>query len=294
MKNNIETIKCIICGNDNTETIKKGIDNQEFVNLVICKNCGLAYLNPRWNKQTYSDYYKSKYDEKYRSNADSIKIPPINPIIERFKEHKNLFEKQLNVLDIGCGNGENLIAIKSKYSKASLFGIEPSLNAKQILAKNDIRFIATDADMDWENAYNEYFDIVIMRHVLEHFLNPVAILQKVYKTLKKDGILYIAVPNNLNRNRLKGWARIPHTYYFNKYSLKNILNITGFDTVSIVEGDEFNKHEIFVIAYPSKEKIESIHNVEYYIEQKEVFLHVLKKEKRIIYKLKKLLLKLTH
>ncbi|MEL6851338.1 MAG: hypothetical protein AAFP92_22645, partial [Bacteroidota bacterium] len=36
------------------------------LHLAICKNCGLSYLNPRWNKDRYLKYYAQEYDTHYR------------------------------------------------------------------------------------------------------------------------------------------------------------------------------------------------------------------------------------
>ena len=40
------------------------------------------------------------------------------------------------------------------------------------------------------------FDIIILRHVLEHTTNPLNIIKKLNISLKKNGFFYIEIPNH--------------------------------------------------------------------------------------------------
>ena len=97
---------------------------------------------------------------------------------------------------------------------------QSSISACEILQKNGIRIISNDADSNWDENFKNFFDVIILRHVLEHFLDPSSILKKIYNTLNNRGTIYVAVPNNLLLTRQKGWLRIAHTYYFNRFSFK--------------------------------------------------------------------------
>ena len=86
-----------------------------------------------------------------------------------------------------------------------------------------------------------------MRHVLEHFLDPGAVLSKVRKVLKPDGVLYVAVPNA----KKPGWPllasffRVVHVSYFSGISLTSLLAQKGLKNIQIIEGDVHEKREIF-------------------------------------------------
>ncbi|MGB1103629.1 MAG: class I SAM-dependent methyltransferase [Crocinitomicaceae bacterium] len=77
--------------------------------------------------------------------------------------------------------------------------------------------LSDDVNSNWYTKLNERFDLIIMRHVLEHFLDPLTVLKRIREVLSEDGVLYIAVPNNLNptQDLEKVWFRVVHTYYFN-------------------------------------------------------------------------------
>lgn len=287
-----EFVKCNICGSDNYYEISNKGQFGLPANVVICKECGLVYLNPRWDSDSYLDFYKHKYDNYYRprltTNNPSKGKPKnhVNPILKRIEELGLVPEKINNILDIGSGEGENLIDFGARYPDSKLYAIEPSQKSQKYLKISDINLITDDVNADWEEDYVGMFDIIIMRHVLEHFLNPVMILKKVRKVLSEKGILYVAVPNNLNptQNLQNSWFRVVHTYYFNRYSLANILTISNLMALKIVEGDDSNSGEVFLIAKQSTGKNLLSTSKEHYVIQKDKFISILKKENKFINK----------
>tara|TARA_B110000037_G_C17106280_1_gene499958 strand:+ start:73 stop:1002 length:930 start_codon:yes stop_codon:yes gene_type:complete len=295
MNNNIETVKCVVCESTTYETITKNGDGTYPINLVVCNKCGLAYLNPRWNKVNYSNYYKLEYDNTYRSNPlnnPSILRPKNNTIVDRIKENGLLQKKALKILDIGSGNGQNLIDLKSIYPTAEYYAIEPSIISQNTIRKNGIHLLSDDVDKSWEKDYLDSFDLIIMRHVLEHFLDPSSILKKVNLVLNDFGMVYIAVPDNLLKNRNEGWLRIAHTYYFNTNSLYNLLVKEHFEPLLLKNGDYHNKYEIFTFSKKSRvDKSLKISQSHYY-EQKNIFKAVIKNDKRTLIKLKKKIIKI--
>lgn len=284
MNNRIETVNCVLCGSN---SFKKVHDKGHFninLNLVLCKNCGLGYLNPRWTKEEYLNYYKEEYDKQYRSKlniSDKPALEKVNIIYERFKRKGFFNESQKSILDIGSGNGENLLFFKENNPETICYAIEPSIISQKILRDNNVEVISEDVDSNWELGFKNSFDIIIMRHVLEHFLNPLEILQKVNYALKDSGILYLAVPNNLLEKRNEGWLRVAHTYYFNKYTLASILKKAKLEISDIKTKDEYNAFEIYVFAKKSETDINLIFDKEVYDLQKYAFGKVLNKKNYI-------------
>ena len=285
MNSVFESVKCVICDRNNSDKIHEFKYLNSKLNLVLCKSCGLGYLNPRWTKEQYLIYYKERYDETYRPDlkVEKRKQHPkkINIVLERFKTHNISFTNAKKILDIGSGAGENLMAFKQEYSQLECYGIEPSLASQKLLKQQNINIIADDVDSDWEKTHRGKFDIIIMRHVLEHFLNPLEVLKKVNGVLNKNGILYIAVPNNLVEKRNEGWLRVAHTYYFNKFTLTLILNKASLKINSIFSKDEFSNLEIYVFSQRNNNNITNVKNIvskKTYKAQKKVFSVVFKKE----------------
>ena len=54
--------------------------------------------------------------------------------------------------------------------------------------------------------YSGMFDLIIMRHVVEHFLSPISELNWVNQLLVDNGLCYIAVPDMMNpRTKLRDY-----------------------------------------------------------------------------------------
>jgi len=289
MNYQFETVNCNICNSDNyTEITNKG----QFgfpTNVVICKSCGLVYLNPRWDHRSYMYFYQNEYDKYYRpqiKDTSPLLLQEVNPIEERLKKY-DLFPKNVkHILDIGSGKGENLMHFHSLFPEIKLFAIEPSIESQVHLKKSGVDIIDSDVNASWEVNYKNIFDIIIMRHVLEHFLNPVEIMKKVQAVLKPGGIVYVAVPNALiTKGDLETfWFRAVHTYYFNKYSLENITRIVGLETLHMIEGDELQQTELYCIATKRNSRPQPEFSVKHFHEQLSYLDKKLKHQKSILNK----------
>ncbi|NOQ75665.1 MAG: methyltransferase domain-containing protein [Crocinitomix sp.] len=290
MNYKLETIQCNICGADDTHKVTDKGQHSLPLNVVLCKACGLGYLNPRWDADGYLDFYKNQYDNYYRPDIKKEKKVSTkeNPILSRLKERNLLGTDVKHILDIGSGAGDNLLDLGKAFPEAKLNAIEPSQESQVILKKNGIQVLSDDVNSNWDEALTDKFGVIIMRHVLEHFLDPLLALKRIRETLSDTGILYIAVPNNLNpiQSLEKSWFRVVHTYYFNKYSLANILRLAGLEEIEIVEGDRHNNGEVFLMARRSKEIVKPNISQDHYTEQRAVFERVQKEQSSLVYGLK--------
>jgi len=248
-----EKTNCLVC--NSTEYFPYSYKGQFNLttNVVICKNCGFSYLNPRWTKERYHTFYTKEYDTYYRPEVISKNYKydaskSIKDIIIRGEGIVDFNTPGLNILDVGTGMGDSLIYLKEKVnSSANYFAIESSEFCIRYLEKNGITVVTNDVDADWHLPNNEKFDIIIMRHVLEHFLKPEEVLSKIRAVLKSEGTLYVAVPDAKNPTKplLAHFFRIVHVSYFSKLSLSNLFTQIGLKSLKIIEGDEYERKEIF-------------------------------------------------
>lgn len=282
-KDLFENIACNVCGGSETASICEKGQFGLTCHLVVCKNCGLGYLNPRWTEERYLDYYKFEYDKHYRPGL------PVkdkgdwnsNAIIQRIKQFLPSRKTKIKVLDIGSGEGNNLIDFKDYFLEADLLAIEPSEKAQIKLAEMGVELVSNDVNSSFHKEYKGSIDVVIMRHVLEHMLDPKEVLRKVHQVMHQNTVLYIAVPNNLkpNRSMTNWWVRVVHTFYFNAISLGNLTQICGFEPLLMVEGDERNPGELFACFKKSSEPINAKFDTAISAEQISVFKRALAKDK---------------
>ena len=245
---NVEYINCKVCGRDMPQFLgvrgnreytgaknKGGSQEHMATNVVKCKKCSFVYTNPLIISKT----------EIYDDPSDYFPSSAANP--ERlFKSMLNLVEKYAKkgrMLDVGCGKGEFLHTSKKKGWEA--YGLEPSLNLARFgLEKYGLNVISTPLkDAGYPDCF---FDVVVLNMVLEHVDDPKEFLGEIRRVLKKDGLLFIEVPNMDSLMlkmatlyfRLKGreWSPLLsplhhpfHCYGYNNSSLRYLLNSQGFD-----------------------------------------------------------------
>jgi SAM-dependent methyltransferase len=97
------------------------------------------------------------------------------------------------VLEVGCGNGATLCALKERDIAKKTFGID-LIDLKDNKRGIDT-FISGDVEKIELSFDTNYFDLIILGEVLEHLVNPWNFLKKMNIFLKSQGIIVASLPN---------------------------------------------------------------------------------------------------
>lgn len=127
------------------------------------------------------------------------------------------------VLEIGSYDGAFMMMLKGKYG-CEVMGCEPCAEvAEKAIGRG---FSVYEGDFDEEAFKGFDFDLVVMRNVLEHALEPYKFLADVKKMLKPNGHIVLEVPAGEQRiiNGILGSVVPEHPCYFGFDSLYNLLN----------------------------------------------------------------------
>ncbi|MBA7536044.1 Ubiquinone biosynthesis O-methyltransferase, mitochondrial [subsurface metagenome] len=235
-----EYVNCNICGKDDTDLLFSVRDRNfelpgEF-NLVKCRECGLMYLNPRPTKIEINDYYPKEYGSHKAWNSSSVIKRKFLHSYYQLSFNKDLRPlKNLPIkgkmLDVGCGGGGYLKILND--AGWDTYGVDVSPVATEHARLFGLNKIFTGELQD-ANYSNDYFDVVLMRHSLEHMHDPLKCLNESNRILKINGTLMVVVPNmDSLEAKLFGeyWSQIDaprHLYFFNKETLKKILEKANF------------------------------------------------------------------
>ena len=72
----MEHVTCNLCGLDHTQFLLKKRDKfgmvQDEFNVVGCRRCGLAYVNPRPDQEEIGKFYPEIYSWKETLKAESL------------------------------------------------------------------------------------------------------------------------------------------------------------------------------------------------------------------------------
>ena len=147
------------------------------------------YWNKIWSVEGLSTWrtYPKSFDYIVRACEDMS-------FTDFFKQHK------LSILDVGSGNGFLLQMLNESKMETDLHGVDISEVAVQAL--HDRGFGGTIQTLPPLEMGADSFDIVIATEFLEHFKEPMVVMDELIRVATEAVI--ISVPNNcLDHNELK-------------------------------------------------------------------------------------------
>jgi len=175
---------CTLCGS------KKLVAADSECNICKCITCGYVFDNPRPSASEIETYYSSpsKYDGWLEMESERVALWKRR--LKKIKRHK----KEGTILDIGTGIGQFLWVAKDYFTKC--YGTEVSESAVDI-AREKYKLDVIRGSIEEINYKGIVFDNITLFHVLEHVPNPLTVINKCHDLLEDDGVLFIAVPNEL-------------------------------------------------------------------------------------------------
>ena len=234
---------CDLCGSTEYEVIwdKEERDKQgklQSVTIpghihsrnVMCKKCGLVYVEPKMSRGDLNWFYREAYRAIYGGGANNTqaekrhaetayKLIPNDAILSR--KH----------LDIGCSTGELLTLTGG-------CGIEPNKDHYEISINRGLNVANTTLE-EYHN--NEQFNTITMLNALEHVYSPTEVLTKINSLLTTNGYLLVSVPNIYNTTinlPVDAFLSNAHLYNFSVETLETLFNKCGFKVVERVDVQE--------------------------------------------------------
>jgi SAM-dependent methyltransferase len=237
-------ITCACCGTSSCIEAFSG-DRYKFgLRTVVCRNCGLIFTNPRPDEEWFEDFYRHHYREFY----ENVSIPDEAYLSRAWISGRHQRNVELlstvipgtgRLLDIGCAEGTFLHLFSQRYPQWEIEGIEPS-EGFSAFARTHYKLpsVAT-GDIGELHRYPENnYDLITANHILEHLLNPNLLFLLARKLLKKDGLLFIDIPDAESKDRGIGHLHIAHAYHFSAKSLQNFFIKHGFEIAMSQKGIE--------------------------------------------------------
>lgn len=217
--------------------------------LFKCRNCNhIISIHAMHDKNLYNgDYSKSNYEKKIFKTFKKINSLPSNKS-DNFWRIKNLEKfskkwflkikssiKKINILDVGSGLCIFLNGIKKKFNWDCT-----ALEIDKLLCSHAERIVGIKTlNINFLKMKNKKkFYIITLNKVIEHVRNPIAFVTSASKKLKKNGFIYIEVPDAENAATDKyGYEReeftIDHPHVFSPTSLSIVISKSNLKLIHL-------------------------------------------------------------
>lgn len=183
--------KCLFCGGDTEYWYN--IDNYE---VCGCKNCATSFVNNMPTDKELSDFYDGF---KFCINTKN-KLKIVSKAYKYFYDSFNL-PKNAKMLDIGGGGGFFSSAFERfGFGKSTYIDIDAQ--ACEYAHSLGISNVINANVCDLKNISDERYDFIYCRHVVEHLVNPVPVIDAAIDLLDKGGVFVLQFPNGKSLERL--------------------------------------------------------------------------------------------
>ena len=175
---------CNVCGSDQIQKV-----DPDF-NFCRCGSCGYVFDSPRPSFAEISAFYSQagKYDTWLTEE------PARNRLWKRRLKKLAQSAARGRLLDIGAGYGQFLHHARPFFSDVT--GTEVS-NSAVALAKEKYGLSLLAGQVEELDLPLDFYDTVTLFHVLEHVHDPARLVNRCRDLLRAQGILVIAVPNDV-------------------------------------------------------------------------------------------------
>jgi SAM-dependent methyltransferase len=209
-----------------------------------CAACETWVLDPRPEPAELGRYYGryyteamcAAYAEPYRSGkkpeaAGALDLAKARAYIDKQAATGRPFQKGQRLLDVGSGLGGFLRFVRDRT------GVEVrGVDFDPACAKfaREIHEVEIDSgDLADQKYPDESFDVVTIRHCLEHVPDPLAQLAEIRRILRPGGTLHVEVPTaGLLARLFRGrWAFLQpptHFFHFRESALRSLLEQAGY------------------------------------------------------------------
>ena len=253
-----ETTACPACASADIQavdviSIPRHSTGRGVAFVTGCRDCGLLFTNPLPSPEDLKRFYApgGTWASAHTAQAASLQLeyerrvgkqkPPKKKrpytsrglLLDALARHVPVYAPPpgAKVLDVGCGDGQFLDRFQDNGWKT--YGIEPSTTVAFL------RHVALEAPPQ-----DQSFDLVLLRHVLEHVASPLQLLRQITGAVRPRGALFISVPrlDTLAEHRDLRYCLNSQTHIvgFSQTCLEGLLARAGFELTVCISRPELD------------------------------------------------------
>ena len=255
---------CSLCGANGRQLYQQLVDRLYQAagtwNLRECVACGLTWITPVQTEADIPALYKGYYTHQTAASSPPTALRLTRRILtSTVGRHMLALLVKLGalpaaqlpslwrelwldegvtgcVLDVGCGNGHFLSALRSLGWQTK--GVEPDAAAAAV-AREAAGLDVLHSSLEAAKLPEARFDVITMNHVIEHLPDPLGTLSECYRILRPGGRLVIFTPNlaSLGHRLFRSaWLHLDpprHLFLFTPQTLPSAVERAGFRVESV-------------------------------------------------------------
>jgi len=200
---------------------------KESMEVVRCPECLIVFnRNQAGDSYLEAFYQKSKAMDtwsKLKENQNKKQTAKFQKAVSIIHNHK-----ASSVLDIGCGNGF-FLSLLDVAERVGVDSHRKSLEvAKKLGAETKLKGIE-----EFFTTNKRRFDVITLWGILEHYKEPLGLLNACYEALNHKGLIFICVPN-MGSEVVKTLGKEcftfcpQHLWYFTLDQMADLCDHAGF------------------------------------------------------------------
>ena len=127
----------------------------------------------------------------------------------------------IKILELGCDDGSFAYGFAQIGNKVTAIDLDCS-KARDIHPHEDIEYLNDNV----ENInYHEEYDVVHAGEILEHVKNPKRLMELICRSVKKNGLIMISVPNFKHPQHLRTYSLCRFKKLLKKYKIEGSICI---------------------------------------------------------------------
>lgn len=100
-------------------------------------------------------------------------------------------DKSTKILDLGCGPGELIYDLESKYKNLAITGIDFSEKMLEVSKERNPKVRHIQMNVDDLDKLDDQYDIIICTHSLPYYKTPNKVIEQLFRLLNNEGRVII-------------------------------------------------------------------------------------------------------
>jgi SAM-dependent methyltransferase len=231
----IASTECELCGSGSLVTIAQRDRYGLPVRFMMCRQCALVFINPRWGQMAYAKFYTDYYHPLLVEHGITIAFDNWQERFRKMAQATDLAQvlpRSPRILEIGGGEGPLAAYMKAEYS-AEVVIVEPNAREAAVARAKGFEVVAdVFENCEFEPAS---FDLVVLMRTVDHLINASQTFKMIRQLLKPQGKVLL---DGVDYFRRMAYARdaidslkIDHCYYFSPETLPALMRKCGLQPV---------------------------------------------------------------